>query len=105
MIAPDKFSSEYDAKEPRIQAKLTDVGTRFDHINDLFDLWNDGIADVKHSLANFPNQSDVITLARLEAAVLLLSKYRDKLSKYDVGQWELQTEVDKIPKTGWKKGL
>jgi hypothetical protein len=92
---PVNYVKDYDSREPKSQARLTDVGTRFEHLNDIFDLWTCSIETVKNSLKSFPNQSESMLLARLEAAVRLLQEHREKLSGWDSKQWGLHDELQK----------
>jgi hypothetical protein len=82
---------------------LVDTGTRFDHLSDLQDIWGNGLQAVTNSLNKFPNKKDEERKASLEAALSLLSAYRDRLADYDTQQWKMREEICRIPLTKWRE--
>ena len=90
-----EYAMEYDNREPKIKPKLTDIGTRFDHLSELLDGWRDGVEKVKNTLKSYRNDGDILRLERLEAAVLLLENRLEILSQWDSKQFDLERELQR----------
>lgn len=85
---------------------LTDVGTRFDHLNDLLDYLNDGLLAVENSLKTYENIKDTQRRKRLVDVLSLIRLYQEKLSNMDGYKWDLNNTLDKcVPERGVLEGI
>ena len=89
--------------EPSITRKsLSDQGTRYQFYNELLEMWSDGLEAVNNAYAQFANEKDALRKKALTAAISLLMAERDRVADYDVKRFELQREIDRIPRTNWR---
>jgi hypothetical protein len=93
IIDHSNYGTDYDAREPKVKPKLTDVGTRFDHLSELLSYWNDGIETIKASLKTCRNDKDIGRLAGLGAAVYYLESRLEILAGWDDKQFALAREL------------
>jgi hypothetical protein len=89
---------------PATRKTLADIGTRFQFYNELLDMWTDGLEAVNKAYAYYNNEKDLLRKKALTAAISLLEAERDRVSEWDMKRFELAREVDRIPKTDYKKG-
>ncbi len=91
---------------PPAKRLLTDVGTRFEHLNDLIDYLGDGLVAVTNSLVRYENTNDELRKKRLEASVTLVSIYREQIANIDGSKWDLNNTLDKcVPERGFLEGI
>ena len=79
---------------PPVKKLLTDVGTRFDHINDLLDYLKEGLTAVIESIKRYDNDNDVLRKKRLENSITYAEIYRDHLANVSGQQFEFNTVLD-----------
>jgi hypothetical protein len=87
---------------PVIRKTLTDVGTRYQFYNELLNMWSDGLEAVNNAYKQFANEKDALRKKALTAAIALLEAERDRVADYDTKRFELQREIDRIPRTNWR---
>src|ERR1700688_264276 len=89
--------------EAPVQRKsLSDIGTRYQFYNELLEMWSDGLEAVNNAYKQFANEKDALRKKALTAAISLLTAERDRVADYDTKRFELQREVDRIPRTNWR---
>lgn len=80
---------------------LEDVGTRFNHVNDLYDWLGDGLVAVTNSITRYNNEQDVVRKKKLEDCLLYLGIYRDQMAGIDGHQYAFNDMLDRcIPEPG-----
>jgi len=91
---------------PPVKKLLTDVSTRFNHINDLLDYLNDGLVAVENSLERYENAKDHTRRKKLIDALSLVRLYQEQLANMDGCKWDLNNLLDKcVPERGVLEGI
>lgn len=78
--------------------KLEDVGTRYQHLTELQDIWAQGVEALKQSYNRYPNPKDQLQLAQVEAALKLLKIHQEQLANWERKKWALEEEIEKLPR-------
>ena len=78
--------------------KLLEVGTRYQHLADLRDLWAEGLEKLSHMRPNYRTKSDATLMANLEIAISFINRQLENLAEYDYKRFALEREVNAIPK-------
>jgi len=78
--------------------KSTDVGTRYQHLADLLDIWRAALQIIKQMNPAHRGEGDANREIMLEHAVFLLEKHIDTITGYK-GEWfDLNRMLDSVPK-------
>src|SRR5579864_1459608 len=72
---------------------LDDVGTRYQHLTDLMELWQTGL----EVMNKYDFDSDKENKVKLKNAIELLQKHIDNKSGYDFKAWSLRDTIERIP--------
>ncbi len=89
------------AYTPPAKKMLTDIGTRFNHLNDLLDYLDEGVIAVTNSLKRYKNESDETRLKRLESAIILIQIYQSQMANWDNEKWSFNKMLDNcVPELG-----
>lgn len=98
-----------EAKEPSFKSyDLSERGTRYEHYQELKELFSLGIEVLQNSSKTHPSDSDSLKLAKLRAAVELIDGRLDLLTGYKqltVYGSKLRVEVDSIPSMKYQMAL
>ena len=78
---------------------LNDVGSRFMHLAELQDYFEDGLIAVCMSLSRYQNDIDLKRKVRLEGAILLLKIYEEQLAGYATQKWAFNKLLDECVPT------
>ena len=76
---------------------LEDVGTRYQHLMDIREIWQNGIEAVSRIRPAYRSKADLDLQASLVVAVTLIDKQVDLLSKFDTKKYDLMREINAIP--------
>ncbi len=85
---------------------LMDIGTRYDHLMALKDVWTAGVATIMGIKPEWRSAGDDIMLKHLDIAIALLDRQLDVLSKFDSKQYDLRkmmTDLPEIPAGEYEK--
>lgn len=85
---------EFNYNEPINRMGLMDVGTRYQHLRELVDLWELGIEIMDKY--NYRSDVDKIKRLKLENAIEMMKHELDRMAGVTTGLWELRPELDKI---------
>jgi len=77
---------------------LTEVGTRYDHYQELKELWMGGVEVLTRMHENYKTASDEVMRKQLEGAISLIDKQLDILSGFDRKKFDLLREIEAIPR-------
>lgn len=78
---------------------LEDVGTRYQHLTDLRDLWADGIQTLSNIKPQWRSEADTILRKNLELALEMLDKQFEVLSRYNQGEeFHMGREIEQAVK-------
>lgn len=91
-----KYVPEGEQMEPKEQS-LTDIGTRYQHLVDLRDVWQEGIEAVSRRLPAHRTSGDEDLLKSLHVCISLINKQLGIMSGYDKKKFDLRREVNSIP--------
>lgn len=70
-----------------------DVGTRYQHLTELRDVWEAAITVAK-SVRLAP--AGLATLEAMETSVFCLNRYIDGLTNYDKGAWQIRDYIENL---------
>ena len=79
-----------------VEAKLTDVGTRFRHWSDLLEAWESGLEITKRHSTQTDHDKERVT--QLETGIELLRKQIEVCGRFDAMRWKYFDQVGVIPK-------
>jgi hypothetical protein len=77
---------------------LEDLGTRFQHLMDLREVWQNGIEAISRIKESYLSKGDVELRASLLVSVAMIDKQVDVMSDYDNNKYNLRREIDAIPR-------
>jgi len=83
---------------PELREKtLEDVGTRYEHLADLRDVWQNGIETIARIKPEYRSVGDELLVKNLTLAIELVEKQLDVMSKFDLKQYDLRKMMADIP--------
>lgn len=82
------------------EIKMTDVGTRLDHLNDLKDLWELGLRVLNNQSRLFDVAKTKSEIAKLDSALELLNAHITK----DFNELNYISAINTLPKLGGTNG-
>lgn len=78
--------------------KLFDVGTRWQHLVDVRELWQNALANLERIRPNYLSVGDKKLIAKLRVAVELMDRHINLLSKFTLGDTALGRMIDACPR-------
>lgn len=71
-----------------MDARLEDKGTRFQHLMDLREVWQNGIESIMRLRPQYRSKADEDIMKSLHIAVSFIDKQVDLMSRYDLKQYD-----------------
>jgi hypothetical protein len=99
----DAFNRKYVTKEEKMAMEtvgnqLADVGTRWQHLADMREIWANAVANLQRIQPGYRSVGDKKWEEKLSAAVELIDKQIDLMARYDMKKMMLAREIDAIPR-------
>ena len=80
-------------EEPPKPKELTDMGMRYTHLVDMREVWQNGLEAVNRIRPGYVSKSDTLLKTSLEAAISLIDKQLDLMSKIGTKMYDLKREI------------
>jgi hypothetical protein len=77
--------------------ELTDVGSRWQHLVDLREIWQNALANLQRIKPQYISVGDKVLMSKLATAVEMTDQQIDLLAKYKLGAMSLRQRIDAIP--------